>query len=307
MTFPIHKLQAIFGDNLQENVRLSNYTTSRIGGPVLGLLSINTLKDLSFAANSLWSLDVPFRIIGSGSNILVSDKGYEGIILVNHCHNIKIQSQDDRPCIYAESGANFSNIARQSALRGLTGLEWAIHIPGSIGGALYGNAGAFGNDVSHWLRSAQVLFKEQGEKTLTSEQFGFTYRSSAFKREHSEAVILSATFNANHSTREESWKILGEYTEKRQATQPLGASIGSTFKNPPGNYAGRLIEAVGLKGHAEGHAHFSQMHANFIVNDGNSSAHEYLTLIKLAQTKVKEQFGIDLELEIELLGEFEDE
>lgn len=307
MTFPIHKLQAIFGDNLQENVRLSNYTTSRIGGPVLGLLSINTLKDLSFAANSLWGLDVPFRIIGSGSNILVSDKGYEGIILVNRCHNIKIQSQDEQPSIYAESGANFSNIARQSALRGLTGLEWAIHIPGSTGGALYGNAGAFGNDVSHWLHSAQVLFKEQGEKTLTSEQFGFTYRSSAFKREHSEVVILSATFNANHSTREESWKILGEYTEKRQATQPAGDSIGSTFKNPPGNYAGRLIEAVGLKGRAEGHAHFSQMHANFIVNDGNSSAHEYLTLIKLAQTKVKEQFGIDLELEIELLGEFEDE
>ncbi|MFZ3152004.1 MAG: UDP-N-acetylmuramate dehydrogenase [Anaerolineaceae bacterium] len=307
MTFPIRKLQAIFGDNLQENVRLSNYTTSRIGGPVPGLLSVNTLKDLSFATNSLWSLDVPFRIIGSGSNILVSDKGYEGIILVNRCHNIKIQSQDERPSIYAESGANFSNIARQSALRGLTGMEWSSNIPGSIGGALYGNAGAFGNDVSHWLRSAQVLFKEQGEKTFTSEQFGFTYRSSAFKREHSEVVILSAVFNANHSTREESWKILGEYTEKRQATQPAGASIGSTFKNPPGNYAGRLIEAVGLKGHAEGHAHFSQMHANFIVNDGNSSAHEYLSLIKLAQTKVKEQFGIDLELEIELLGEFEDE
>ena len=307
MTFPIRKLQAIFGDNLQENVRLSNYTTSRIGGPVPGLLSVNTLKDLSFATNSLWSLDVPFRIIGSGSNILVSDKGYEGIILVNRCHNIKIQSQDERPSIYAESGANFSNIARQSALRGLTGMEWSSNIPGSIGGALYGNAGAFGNDVSHWLRSAQVLFKEQGEKTFTSEQFGFTYRSSAFKREHSEVVILSAVFNANHSTREESWKILREYTEKRQATQPAGASIGSTFKNPPGNYAGRLIEAVGLKGHAEGHAHFSQMHANFIVNDGNSSAHEYLSLIKLAQTKVKEQFGIDLELEIELLGEFEDE
>ncbi|MFZ3069642.1 MAG: UDP-N-acetylmuramate dehydrogenase [Anaerolineaceae bacterium] len=307
MTFPIRKLQALFGDRLQENVRMSNYTTSRVGGPVLGLLPVNTLDELRFAANSLWSLEVPFRIIGSGSNILVSDSGYGGVVLLNHCHNIKIHSQEEQPTIYVESGANLSNIARQSALRGLTGMEWAASIPGSVGGAIYGNAGAFGSDISHCLLSAQVLYPDKGEVTLSVDQLDYTYRSSALKRDRPNVVIVSALFSAAHSTREAAWKLLTENSEKRQATQPTGASTGSTFKNPSGNYAGRLIEAVGLKGHTEGHAQFSPLHANFIINDGGSSAKDYLKLIKLAQARVKEQFGIQLELEIELVGEFEDE
>ena len=120
-------------------------------------------------------------------------------------------------------------------------------------------------------------------------------------------MILSALFKAQHSTREAAWKLLSDYAEKRRQTQPIGNSTGSTFKNPPGDYAGRLIEAVGLKGYKAEHAQFSPLHANFIVNDGQSSAQEYLSLIRLAQKRVKEQFGIELELEIELLGDFNDE
>ncbi len=306
MSIPIRKLQETFGARLQENVRMANYTTSRVGGPALGLIAVNTLDEMREAANVLWSLDVPFKLIGSGSNILVSDKGYQGVILLNHCHNIRINTQQTPPMIFAESGANLSNIARQSALRGLSGLEWAGSVPGSVGGAVYGNAGAFGSDISRSLISIQALLRNEGELTLTAEYLEFAYRSSYLKREKKEVLILSATLKAERSSREAAWKTLTEMSEKRQATQPTGASTGSTFRNPTGDYAGRLIEAAGLKGLQDGHARFSGLHANFIVNDGNSSAEEYLKLIRLAQKTVKEKFDVQLELEIELIGEFND-
>ena len=306
MNIPMRKLQALFGARLQENVRMADYTTSRVGGPAFGLVSVNTIAELRDAANALWSLDVPFKLIGSGSNILVSDSGYNGIILLNHCHNIRINTQQEPPVIFAESGANLSNIARQSALRGLSGLEWAGSVPGSVGGAVYGNAGAFGSDIARSLISIQALLRDEGEKTLTADELQFAYRSSILKRERKELLILSATLKAERSTREAAWKTLMDISQKRQATQPTGASTGSTFKNPPGDYAGRLIEAAGLKGFTDGHAQFSGLHANFIVNDGRSSAQEYLKLIRTAQKIVKEKFGVQLELEIELIGEFND-
>jgi UDP-N-acetylmuramate dehydrogenase len=238
MSIPMRKLQALFGARLQENVRMADYTTSRVGGPALGLISVNTISEMRDAANALWSLDVPFKLIGSGSNILVSDSGYNGIILLNHCHNIRINTQQEPPVIFAESGANLSNIARQSALRGLSGLEWAGSVPGSVGGAVYGNAGAFGSDIARSLISIQALLRDEGEKTLTADELQFAYRSSILKRERKELLILSATLKAERSTREAAWKPLMDITQKRQATQPTGASTGSTFKNPPGDYAG---------------------------------------------------------------------
>jgi len=189
----ISMLEEHFGSRLQQNVRMSNYTTSRVGGVVLGLLPANTLEDLRHASVTLWELDVPFKVIGSGANILVSDKGYEGVILLNRCHNLKIFSQENTPFVYAESGANFGAMARQTALRGLTGLEWANSIPGTVGGAVYGNAGAHGWDVAQILISTTILFKDSGERDLTTEDMAYAYRSSLLKREHLPAVILSAT------------------------------------------------------------------------------------------------------------------
>lgn len=233
MSIPIRKLQALFGARLQENVRMANYTTSRVGGPALGLIALNTLDEMRETTAALWSLDIPFKLIGSGSNILVSDKGYPGIILLNHCHNIRINTHQDPPGVYAESGANLSNLARQSALRGLSGLEWAGSVPGSVGGAVYGNAGAFGSDISKSLVSIQALLRGEGEKTLSAEDLQFSYRSSILKRERRKVLILSATMKAAQSTREAAWKTLMEISDKRQATQPTGASTGSTFKNLP--------------------------------------------------------------------------
>ncbi len=306
MSLPMRELEDLFGPRLQLGVRFSNYTTSRVGGPIAGLLPVNTLKEFSEAAQKLWEMNVPFRVLGSGSNLLVSDNGYNGIMLLNRCHNIKIWSQHEPPTVFAESGANLGNMARQTALRGLTGLEWANSIPGSVGGAVYGNAGAHGSDISETLIHATLLLKDEGEKDFTPEDMQYTYRSSFLKHAPVPAVILSAVFEANTSTREKAWKRLTELTEKRRSTQPTGASVGSTFKNPPGNYAGRLLEAVGMKGVRIGNAEFSRLHANFIVNDGTACATDYYQLIRLAQKRVRDQFGIELELEVELLGDFDD-
>ena len=306
MTVPMPTLRELFGSRLQENVRMSNYTTARVGGVVDGLLPLNTLEEMRTAAEKLWELQVPFRVLGSGSNILVSDRGYRGVMLLNHCHNIRIRSNEEPPVVVAESGVNLGNLARQTALRGLTGLEWANSIPGSVGGAVYGNAGAHGSDVHATLISARGLTPEGGEQELDPQGMGYEYRSSKFKREKLPVVILSAVFRTSRSTREAAWKILSDFTEKRQATQPAGPSCGSTFKNPAGDYAGRLLEAVGLKGVRIGGAAFSDLHANFIVNQGGATASDYYQLIRLAQKKVKDQFGVTLDTEIELLGEFDD-
>jgi UDP-N-acetylmuramate dehydrogenase len=303
---PFEKLQAKFGDKLQENCRMANYTTVRIGGRATALLPVNSEKELADAALILWDLDVPFKVIGSGSNILVSDQGYAGVILLNRAHNIKINSKDETPTVQAESGANLGTVARQTALRGFSGMEWAASIPGTVGGAVYGNAGAHGSDINSNLIMATILHPISGIEHWTAGQMSYQYRSSILKREKSNAVILSALFKVQKSTQEEAWEKINEYSERRQSTQPSGASSGSTFKNPPGDYAGRLIEAVRLKGERKGDAQISPVHANFIVNTGKASAADYSYLIKLAQSRVLEQFNVRLELEIELIGEFND-
>ena len=304
---PLRKLQALFGDQLQESVRMANYTTTRVGGPVGGMISVHTADDMRRAVRILWELNVPFRMLGSGSNMLVSDSGYKGVMVHNRCHNVRIDTKTDQPVIFAEGGANLGAVSRQASLRGVSGFEWANSIPGTVGGAVYGNAGAHGSDVSKCLITAQVISKAGGEQDLNSEGMGFLYRSSKFKRSGEEMVILSASFKGTKVEPEVTQRLLAELTEKRRQTQPVGPSFGSTFKNPKGDFAGRLLEAAGMKGATSGHASISTVHANFILNDGEAIAQDYYRLIRLAQKTVKEQFDVDLNLEIELLGEFEDD
>lgn len=304
---PLRKLQALFGDKLQENVRMANYTTTRVGGPASGMISVHTADEMRRTVKILWELDAPFRILGSGSNLLVSDAGYKGVMVHNRCHNVRIDTKGEQPVIFAEGGANLGAVSRQASLRGVSGFEWANSIPGTVGGAVYGNAGAHGSDISKCMLMAQVITKSDGEQNLDSEGMGFRYRSSKFKRDGEEVVILSASFFGTKVEPEVSQKLLEELTEKRRQTQPVGPSFGSTFKNPKGDFAGRLLEAAGMKGVTSGHASISTVHANFILNDGEATAQDYYRLIRLAQKKVKEQFDVSLNLEIELLGEFEDD
>jgi UDP-N-acetylmuramate dehydrogenase len=256
------------------------------------------------AAQLLWQKSVPFLVLGSGSNILVSDEGLDAVVLHNRAHNVKIDTASEVPTIYAESGAILSSVARQSALRGLSGLEWAAPVPGTVGGAVYGNAGAHGADMAANLKMAEILHKINGIENWPVEKLAYQYRSSLLKREKIPCVILSGTFSMVRSSREEAWEKINAFQTHRRETQPPGASMGSVFKNPPGDYAGRLIETAGLKGRRVGRAMISPQHANFIINLEGATAQDIWHLIKIAKETVKDKFGINLEPEIEMLGDF---
>lgn len=305
---PIETLRQQFGSALQENVSMASYTTAHAGGPVDALLVVHSAGELEQAALRLWALDVPFLVLGSGSNVLVSDLGLRGVVVLNRARTIKVDAAGTPLSVWAESGANFGTIARQVALRGLSGLEWAATIPGTLGGAVYGNAGAYGSDMAANLMLAEILHRtsdNRGEKQAwTVEQMQYSYRSSALKRGGASAVILSARLRLEASSPEAVQARMEANAYHRRRTQPPGASLGSMFKNPPGDYAGRLIEAAGMKGKRIGDAEISQVHANFFINHGSATASDIGQLIRQARQAVAEQFGVELELEVQLLGEW---
>ena len=301
---PIQQLQARFGDRLQENVTLANYTTAHVGGAAAAMLVATSAAELETTLRTLWELQAPVYVFGSGSNVLVADSGLEGVVVLNHARTIRVDAHTNPPTVQAESGANFGSVARQVALRAFSGLEWACTIPGTVGGAVYGNAGAYGSEVSKDLVLADILHQKYGKVTWTSEQMGYAYRTSILKQNPRQAVILSAQFKLSLSSVEEVQQRMSGYGDHRRANQPAGASMGSMFKNPPGDYAGRLIEAAGLKGKTIGGAEISSVHANFMINCGNATATDLGKLIQLARNTVYEQTGIRLELEVELLGDW---
>lgn len=303
---PLKELREQFGQRLQENVRLANYTAARVGGPADALLVVNSADELEKCVKTLWKMKIPFLLLGGGANVLVSDRGFHGVVLLNRAHTIKIHAQNDPPTLWAESGANLGMIARQAALRGLSGLEWANSVPGTLGGAIYGNAGAFDGDMQKNLLMAEILHPQEGKQTWSVEKFGYEYRSSVLKRSGTKAVILSATLKLEKSTPEAVKEKMDEFSNRRKQTQPPGASLGSMFKNPPGDYAGRLIEAAGLKGMQVGGVQVSPVHANFFVNSEAATASDYRQLIDLVRNTVEEKFGVRLELEVELVGDWSD-
>lgn len=298
----LDELRTAFGDKLKENAALAGYTTAKVGGPADILLEIENAEELEETVQLLWNLDIPFTILGRGSNLLISDEGLRGAALINRANAYRFDTESDPPTVWAESGANLGTVARMAAVNGLGGLEWASVIPGSVGGAVYGNAGAHGSDMKSNLLLANILHRTYGRETWTCEQMEYDYRTSALKRSPENAVILSAKLRLTHSTREAVQKRMSEFSEHRRQTQPPGASMGSMFKNPSGDYAGRLIEAAGLKGTRIGDAQISSVHANFFVNLGNAKAADIWQLIQLTQRTVLEKFDVQLQLEIEPLG-----
>jgi UDP-N-acetylmuramate dehydrogenase len=194
-------------------------------------------------------------------------------------------------------------LARQCIFRGASGLEWAVTVPGTVGGAVFGNAGAHGSEVATNLRLATILQGNGEIRDWSRDDLKLSYRKSALKNGH-KGVVLAAEFELKRGDSEEMQAKVETFVSHRKRTQPPGASIGSMFKNPPGDYAGRLIEAVGLKRARVGGAEISPVHANFFVNRGSAKARDVYTLIALAQSKVREMFGVELELEIELVGDW---
>jgi UDP-N-acetylmuramate dehydrogenase len=307
------ELRQIFGARLQENQALAKFTSARLGGPADALITADSADQLAETVSLLWQADAPFILLGGGSNLLVSDLGVRGVVVLNRAS--KVVFDEDKPAVWAESGKNFGSLARQAARKGFSGLEWAAGIPGTVGGAVVGNAGAHGGDTAGNLELAEVLHREEGRTSWKVERFDYGYRSSVLKANTSpgqpqpqlQAVVLGATFKLGIGKPSEIEKVLETNLDYRRRTQPPGASMGSMFKNPSGDYAGRLIEAAGLKGARIGGAEISSVHANFFINHDDGCAADVYKLIRQARQSVLEQFGVALELEIEIVGEWPDE
>ena len=295
-------LRKQFSGQVQENISLAPYTSARIGGPADYLITAHSADDLANAARVCWAAGEAMLLLGAGSNLLISDEGFRGVAILNKAKDVQFHPGPE-PMVWVESGVNFSNLAHRCATQGFSGLEWAATIPGTVGGAVYGNAGAFGGDTAHDLLRAEIL--TETERTWwPTEKMEYAYRSSRLKRNEIKSLILSAEFRLKNSDAGAIQTTITELTARRKASQPPGASMGSMFKNPAGDFAGRLIEAAGLKGTRIGSAEISALHANFFVNHGQTRASDVKALIELAQKTVKEKFAVDLELEVELVGEW---
>ena len=298
-------LKETFGDRLQENVRMANFATMNVGGPADAILIATSADELATMVGKVWELDLPIKVLGSGSNLLVSDKGIRAVVVINHAHNIRVNLKSTPITVRAESGALMVNLGKKLALWSLSGMEWAATIPGSVGGAVYGNAGAFGGETCRSLVSADVLHKAEGRSEWPCDRFAYTYRASGLKREMVDAMILSALFSVEKGDPAKIASEIESFRQRRWKNQPPGASVGSVFRNPPDDKAGRLIEAAGLKGKKKGGAIISPLHANFIINEGGASAQDVLDLLAEAHSAVKAKFGVELIPEIEVLGDWD--
>jgi UDP-N-acetylmuramate dehydrogenase len=304
-------LRSAFGELLREDEPLARHTSARVGGPADFLVVAQSADELAEQVRTAWLSGIRPFVLGGGSNVLVSDAGVRGLVIVNRARRVEFRPASGPsgagPTVWAESGANFGVLARQCVLRAWGGLEWAVTVPGTVGGAVYGNAGAHGGDVAGSLVMAEILQHDGWVRTWTRDELGFGYRTSALKRNKvngRSGVVLAAEFALTPGRPEALQARVNEFVEHRKRTQPPGASLGSMFKNPPGDYAGRLVEATGLKGRRIGNVEISTTHANFFVNLGEGRASDVFALIHLAHHAVKTRFGVDLELEIELVGEW---
>ena len=302
MSDPYERLVEQLGAALKRDEPLARYTVARLGGPADALLVANNTTDLTTTITLAAQNDIPWIVIGSGANILIADAGYRGVVIVNHT---KAARFEDNGRVVAESGASLATLARRCMNQGLAGLEWAVNVPGTVGGAVINNAGAHDSDMAGSVRWIEVFsLQDRTHVELWGvAQMQYDYRASVLKGSRGQYVVLAATLVLEPDHDPDVLNATAdEFVAHRKRTQPPGASLGSIFKNPPGDYAGRLIEAAGLKGASIGGVMISPVHANFIVNNGDGTAHDYRQLIALARDTVQEKSGVALELEIELIG-----
>lgn len=290
------------GGEVRPNEPLAPHTSLRLGGPAEIYVLVRNEEDLRSWIFLADQVGMAYRVIGGGTNLLVSDRGMRGLVIENRTRSIHIQEKESQAVV--TSGVSFANLARRLAKEGWAGLEWGSGIPGTVGGAVVNNAGAYGSAVSESLENI-LLLEGHRERALTTSQLGFAYRHSQLKGLGSTGgTVISAKFRIQKGKAPNLLQRIAEMDEHRRRTQPKEASVGSIFKNPPGDFAGRLIEAVGLKGKQVGGAQISSLHANFFVNLGGATAQDILVLIRRARQAVEEKFGVLLELEIEPIGDW---
>jgi len=288
---------------IKKNVLLQNYTTFRIGGKAKYFFLAKNKKDLIRAILVAKKFKLPLFVLGGGSNLLVADEGFKGLIIKMQNAKFKMQNENSKCKIFCEAGTPLSLIVSKAVKKNLMGLEWAAGIPGAVGGAIYGNAGAFGRTMKDTVKSVEVFdTKTEKVKILKDKDCKFSYRDSIFKK-NKNLIILSAIFQLKKGKKSEIKKKIKENLHYRKERQPLNfPSAGSVFKNPLGFSAGELIDKCGLKGKRVGNVKISEKHANFIVNLGKGKAEDVIKLIKLIKREVKKKFSVTLEEEIQYVG-----
>lgn len=282
------------------NEPLSNHTTMKIGGPADVLVEPKSLEKLQETMETINRYQVKWTAIGRGSNLLVSDLGIEGVVikLGNGMDHMEIEGNE----VHVGGGYSLIKLVTIISKKGLTGLEFAGGIPGSVGGAVYMNAGAHGSDMSKVLKKAHILFEDGKMEWLTADELKFSYRTSILQKER-PGICLEAILNVEQGNREEVVAQLQKNKDYRRDTQPFSyPCAGSIFRNPLPDYAGQLIEKAGLKGYKIGGAKVSDMHANFIVNDDGAKAQDVLDLIAYIKKTILEKYDVQLETEVEIIG-----
>jgi UDP-N-acetylmuramate dehydrogenase len=279
---------------------LKNHTTFKIGGPADVMLFPDDVNDLVKVIKACQEDKLPYFIMGQGSNLLMRDGGYRGIVVKIGAYLKKCLVQDTR--IYAEAGIRLSELSRTAAAHSLTGLEFAEGIPGSLGGAVVMNAGAYDSEMSNVLESVQAVSDSGQIDVFNRADMHMSYRKSVFQ--NNNYVVVSAVLQLNRGDKEQIQATMRDYARRRREKQPLDfPSAGSVFRRPEGIYVGPIIEEMGFKGFCVGGAQVSSKHAGFIVNKGNATASDVLNLITLIQNKAAQTYGVNLVPEIAIIGE----
>jgi UDP-N-acetylmuramate dehydrogenase len=286
--------------DIRYNELMKNHTSFKIGGPADIFIIPNSIEELIYAIKIAREEKIPYFIMGNGTNLLVKDGGIRGLVIKVNGNIDKLTVEGEK--IKAQAGALLSNTSKFALENSLTGMEFASGIPGTVGGAVMMNAGAYNGEIKDIVSKVTVLTKGNEIVTYTNEEMNFGYRKSRVIEE--ELVVLEVEFSLKRGKYEEILERMQDLNEKRTLKQPLElASAGSTFKRPEGHFAGQLIDSAGLRGLRYKDAQVSQKHCGFIVNLGNATYKDISTLIKIVQKTVKDVHGVDLELEIKVVGE----
>ena len=281
-----------------EHVPLNEYTTYRVGGIARALVIVDDKEALKKLIRFLEEKKMKWKILGNGSNLIFQDGFYDGILIsLSNLNQIEINDT----FITVEAGYPLPKLAMKAAKSSLTGLEFAAGIPGTVGGALFMNAGAYKSDMGYVVKEVTFLDENLEEKVFTNRECDFHYRTSYFKK-HPKCICLSTTISLKHGMKEAILAVMEDRRKRRVESQPLEyPTAGSVFRNPEGDYAGRLIESLGYKGKMFGGAMVSEKHANFIINKNHATASDIIRLIHDIQKRVKKEYGIDLKLEQEIV------
>lgn len=290
---------AVPGIEITANEPMSRHTTFAIGGPADLFVTPQTPEQLAGALQVIRGCGIPFLVLGNGSNMLVADAGYRGaVICTTELDDVRT---GEGSTLLAQAGALLARVARRAQRAGLTGAEFSGGIPGSVGGAVFMNAGAYDGQMAGIVEKTEYLDGEGNLRTLVGEEHCFGYRSSAF-RAHPDWTVVRTTLRLQPGDPAAILDKMNDFAQRRRDKQPLNfPSAGSTFKRPEGYFAGRLIEDAGLKGVAVGAAQVSEKHAGFLINRGGATCDEMLRLIELVQQRVRERFGVELECEVRIV------